>query len=113
MKSLNGMHFLFGIFVCAIALPLALNYYKDTRTHREQLRITIAEDILVRKLEVYQLTNGHYPDTIAVLSFTNSALEIQRLPDIRQVQYRRTKSGYTLQYNSIMGFHSLIASGNH
>jgi hypothetical protein len=108
MKSPDGMHFLLGIFVCAIVLPLTWNYVKATRTQAEQSRVTIAEDILTRKLEVYHLAHGCYPDSIAALSFTNSGLEIQSLPDIQQIKYRHTQSGYTLKYNSILGYSSTI-----
>jgi hypothetical protein len=108
MKSPDGMHFLLGIFVCAIVLPLTWNYVKATRTQEEQSRVTIAEDILTRKLEVYHLAHGCYPDSIAALSFTNSGLEVQVLPDIQQIKYRRTQSGYVLKHVSILGYSSTI-----
>ncbi|HXB59110.1 MAG TPA: hypothetical protein VNU95_06080 [Candidatus Acidoferrales bacterium] len=110
MKSPDGMHFLLGIFVCAIVLPLTWNYVKTTRTQAEQSRVTIAEDILVRKLEVYHMAHGSYPDSIAALSFTNSSLEIQVMPDIQQIKYYRTPSGYELKYSSILGYSSTVNS---
>jgi hypothetical protein len=111
MKSPDGMHFLFGIFVCAIVLPMTWNYVKTTRTEEEQSRVTVAEDILTRKLEVYHLAHGCYPDSIAALSFTNSGLEIQMLPEIQQLKYWRTQSGYELKYSSFLGYSSTIESG--
>jgi hypothetical protein len=108
MKSPDGMHFLLGIFVCAIVLPLTWNYVKATRTQQEQSRVTIAEDILTRKLEIYHLAHGCYPDSVAALSFTNSGLEIQSLPDIQQIKYYRTESGYELKYFSILGYSSTV-----
>jgi hypothetical protein len=110
MKLPDGMHFLFGIFVCAIVLPLTWNYVKTTRTQEEQSRVTIAEDILTRKLEVYHMAHGCYPDSVAVLSFTNSGLEIQMLPEIKQIKYERTQSGYTLKYDSILGYSSTVSN---
>jgi hypothetical protein len=111
MKSPDGMHFLLGIFVCAIVLPMTWNYVKTTRTQQEQSRVTIAEDILVRKLEVYHMAHGSYPDSIAALSFTNSSLEVQMLPDIQQLKYWRTQSGYELKYSSILGYSSTVYNG--
>jgi hypothetical protein len=104
MKSPDGMHFLLGIFVCAIVLPLTWNYVKTVRTQEEQPRITLAEDILTRKLEVYHLAHGCYPDSIAALSFTNTEVEIQTLPEIQKIKYWRTSSGYELKYSSILGY---------
>jgi hypothetical protein len=104
------MHFLFGIFVCAIVLPLTWNYVKTTRIQAEQSRVTIAEDILTRKLEVYHMAHGSYPDSIAALTFTNSGLEIQVQPDIQQIKYRRTQTGYTLSYESILGYSSTVSN---
>jgi hypothetical protein len=111
MKSPDGMHFLLGIFLCAIVLPLTWNYVKTTRTQAEQSRVTIAEDILVRKLEAYHMAHGSYPDSIAALSFTNSNLEIQVLPDIQQIKYQHSQSGYTLKYSSILGYSSTVSNG--
>jgi hypothetical protein len=111
MKSPDGMHFLLGIFVCAIVLPLSWNYVKTTRTQAEQSRVTIAEDILTRKLEVYHMAHGSYPDSIAALSFTNSSLEVQVLPDIQQLKYWRTQSGYTIKYSSFLGYSSTRDNG--
>jgi hypothetical protein len=105
------MHFLFGIFVCAIVLPLTWNYVKTTRIQAEQSRVTIAEDILTRKLEVYHMAHGNYPDSIAALTFTNSGLEIQVQPDIQQIKYQHTQTGYTLSYESILGYSSTVSNG--
>jgi hypothetical protein len=111
MKSPDGMHFLLGIFVCAIVLPLSWNYVKTTRTQAEQSRVTIAEDILTRKLEVYHMAHGSYPDSIAALSFTNSSLEVQMVPDIQQLKYWHTQSGYTIKYSSFLGYSSTRYGG--
>lgn len=100
------MHFLFGIFVLAIVLPLGGGYLKDTWTHREETHVTVAEDILERKLEVYHLATGHYPDGISALSFTNSDIEEQMLPDIQKIRYERTQHGYKIWYSDVLGYHT-------
>jgi hypothetical protein len=105
---MRGSHFLLVIFLGAIVLPLGYRYAVDRRASHEEARVTIAEKILERKLEVYQDLHGQYPDSLEALSFTNSTLEVQVLPDIWQVKYQRTPSGYTLQYNSVLGYHSFI-----
>jgi hypothetical protein len=56
---MRGSHFLLLIFMCAIALPLGWRVFTDYRTQSEERRIMVAEKILVRKLEVYQIANGH------------------------------------------------------
>jgi hypothetical protein len=108
MKELRGSHFLFIIFMCAIVLPLSWNYFKELRTRQEQSRVLIIEKIVIRKLETYQIAHGNYPDSLDELSFTNSTLEIEKQPDIHLLQYKHTTSGYTLKYNSILGFHSVV-----
>src|SRR5215472_16146405 len=108
---MRGSHFLLLIFMGAIALPLGWRFLTDYRTHSEEQRVIVAEKVLVRKLETYQLAYGHYPDSIAALSFTNSALEKQVLPDVQQLSYERTSSGYTVKYDSLLGFHSRVDGG--
>lgn len=109
---MRGSHFLLLIFMCAIALPLGWRFWTDYRTQSEERRIMVAEKILVRKLEVYQIANGRYPDSIEALSFTNSTIEKQVLPDIQQLSYQRNGSGYILKYDSLFGFHSLVQGGS-
>lgn len=108
MKRIEGMHFLFGIFVCVLVLPLSWSYVTGRRTAEEQERIIVAEDILTRKLEMYEMANGHYPESVAALSFTNSDIERESLPSIDQIKYERTPNGYTLRYRDFFGYHSLV-----
>jgi len=60
-----------------------------------------AETMLIGKLKNYHRMNGHYPDSTKALSFTNSPQEIQMLPEVRRIQYRRTAQGYEFRHASI------------
>ena len=51
------------------------------------------------KVEAYQKETGHYPDSITVLSFTNSPQEIAILPELNKIRYRRTADGYALGWD--------------
>lgn len=108
---MRGSHFLLLIFLGAIALPLGWRSIKDYRTHSEEQRVMVAEKVLIRKLEAYQIAHGSYPDSIEALTFTNSTIERQVLPDIQQLRYQRDGSGYTLKYDSLLGFHSRVDGG--
>ena len=56
-----------------------------------------------QKLEAYHQANGHYPDSIAVLSFTNSPQEAGMLPDLKKIRYRLTKSDYAVGWDGDYG----------
>jgi hypothetical protein len=112
MKSLGGMHFLFGIFLIAIVLPLSWNYFETAWANKTQTHAALVEDIVERKLEMYKLANGQYPDSINALAFTNSTLEIQMLPDIQKIKYYRTQSGYELKYGIFGLRSSVVHNGN-
>ena len=113
MKPFRAIHFLVGVVVLALICGFGWNYYKSVKCQQEALRIMSAQTALVGKLEAYQRANGHYPDSTDSLSFTNSSQEIQMLPDIRRIQYRRTESGYALRYDGIYGYHSSEVSSSH
>jgi len=73
---------------------LIVNYYQARKAHQEFERMIAVRLVVEEKVEAYQKVNGHYPDSIAVLSFTNSPQEIAMLPDLKKIRYRRTADGY-------------------
>jgi hypothetical protein len=92
--------------LASIALALlGLTHFLSVRAQQEGVRANEAKNILVGKLWDYQRAHGHFPESTEVLSFTNSAQEIQRSPELRRFQYRRTESGYTLRYDGVYGHH--------
>ena len=62
------------------------------------------QDTLEEKLAAYQRVNGVYPDSLELLSFTNSTLELAMLPDVRKIDYQHTQVGYVLLYESASGY---------
>jgi hypothetical protein len=112
MKAFRVIHFLFGVVVIALVWMFGWDYYKSVKCQQEASRVMAAETMLVGKLEDYQKASGHYPDSTEVLSFTNSPEEIQMLPDVQRIQYRRTESGYALRYDGIYGYHSSEVSNS-
>jgi len=60
--------------------------------------------VLMQKLEAYHEANGRYPDSIGVLSFTNSPQEIGMLPDLKKIRYRRTQTDYSIGWDGEYGW---------
>jgi hypothetical protein len=55
-------------------------------------------------LDAHKRATGQYPDSLAVLSFTNQG-EARMPSDVRKIVYQRTPSGYTLSYTGFAGYH--------
>src|SRR5436853_4202619 len=100
MRPLRLIHKLVGGLVIVTALSFGWGIYQNARSQRLTERIAAAQNKVVEKLSAYYGTNGHYPESLQVLTFTNSPEEIKMLPDVRKMTYGRTKSGYAISYQS-------------
>lgn len=78
-------------------------FYATARSNRESARMDVVFTQLSSKLDTHKQAAGQYPDSLAVLSFTNLA-EVQMLGDVRKIIYQRTASGYTLSYTGFAGY---------
>ena len=87
-------------FVCVVVYGV----YQHFRTDDEASRIAAVQSILEEKLAAYQRTNGGYPTSLQMLSFTNSPQEISLLSDIRKMSYQPTQDGYVLSYEGATGY---------
>lgn len=104
MKGPRTIHKLFGVAVIALACLFAWIVYASVRNGREASRVETLQTTLEAKLAAYQRAKGEYPDSLQLLSFTNSSQEVQMLPDIRKINYRHTQSGYVLSYEGESGY---------
>jgi len=104
MKALLLIHKLFGVAVLALACLFGWIVYASIRNGREASRVEVMQTALEAKLAAYRRATGEYPDSLQLLSFTNSSQEVQMLPGIRKISYRHTKSGYVLSYEGASGY---------
>ncbi len=105
MKALRVVHNLVGILLIALVCGVAWGFYEDAMDRREVSRIDAAQAIVDEKLEAFRRTNGHYPNSLRELEFTNSTVELQLLPDVRKLDYRRTQFGYKLSFTGGRGYY--------
>ncbi len=96
MKASRVIVIVVGLLVLTVAPMLIIDNYKARKCMGEASRMMAVKRVVMEKLEAYQELHGQYPDSIAVLSFTNSPEEIGMLPDLKKIRYRRTKSGYSV-----------------
>lgn len=79
---------------------LIVDAYKAQKSQQESARMYEIKAVLQQKLEAYHEANGRYPDSIDVLSFTNSPQEIGMLSDLKKkVRYRLTKTDYAIGWD--------------
>ena len=104
MKAFRTTLIIFGIAVLIVAPMLIVDYYKARKSQQEQLRMMAVTLVVDKKVEAYKKANGHYPDSIDVLSFTNSPQEIEMLPDLKKIRYRHTQSDYAVGWDGEYGY---------
>ncbi len=104
MKALRVIHKLFGVAVIALACLFGWIIYASVRNGQEASRVERVQAALEAKLAAYHRAKGEYPDSLQLLSFTNSAQEAQMLPDIQKISYQHTPSGYVLFYEGASGY---------
>ena len=87
----------------AVAPMLIVDSYRARRAWREHERMTALRSLVVEKIEAYEKTNGHYPDSLAVLSFTNSPREVEMASELRKIRFFLTPSGYVVGWDGDYG----------
>jgi len=93
-----------GVIVLVVAPKLIMNSYQARKAGHEIARMTAVKLVVEHKVEAYHQATGHYPDSIAVLSFTNSPQEIEMASDLRKIRYRRTADSYAVGWDSAYGY---------
>ena len=93
-----------GVIVLVVAPMLIVNSYQARKAKQEFRRMNAVKLVVEQKVEAYHQATGHYPDSIAVLSFTNSPQEIEMASDLRKIRYRRTADSYAVGWDSAYGY---------
>jgi type II secretory pathway pseudopilin PulG len=93
-----------GVMVLAVAPRLIVDSYTARKAAQEFKRMVEVKLVVMQKVEAYRQATGHYPDSIDVLSFTNSQQEIEMLPDLKKIRYRRTPSDYAVGWDGVYGY---------
>jgi type II secretory pathway pseudopilin PulG len=104
MKTPRVLLFIIGVAVLAFAPMLMVDSYKARKARQEHERMTALRLVVVEKVEAYEKANGRYPDSLAVLSFTNSPREIEMATDLPKIRYRLTPSGYGVGWDGKYGY---------
>ena len=103
MKSAGHVHKLIGLVIIALACGVAWQFYASARSHKEAARTDAAFNQVIQRLDAYNRVTGHYPDSLAAITSTNTA-EVQLLTDLPKIAYQRTQSGYVLSYTGFAGY---------
>jgi hypothetical protein len=103
-KTVRTILIVLGVMVLGVAPMLIVDSYKARKAHQELKRTYEVKAIVEQKLEAYHQITGHYPDSIDVLTFTNSPQEIELLPDLKRIRYRRTPSNYAVGWEGVYVF---------
>jgi hypothetical protein len=109
-----------NIFLTIAALiVLALGWlawdYCQFAKQDEASRMSAASKMLGEKLASYLSAHGRYPDSLDMLSFTNSTSEIEVLPDIRKISYKCLDGGqhFSISYHGFFGYRIEGVSNNY
>jgi len=94
-----------GVMVLATAPMLIVDSHKDRKSREEFRRMYEVKAVVMQKVEAYHQATGHYPNSLDVLSFTNSPQEIEMLPDLKKIRYRRTLSDFAVGWDGEYGHH--------
>lgn len=96
---------IFVLVVAWFARRLARDY-RQFMWEDEATRMEAADQLLHTKLAAYLSAHGRYPDSVDSLSFTNSASEIQILPDVQKIKYQCNENGRScgLSYRGFWGY---------
>ena len=98
MKKYRKDFIVSGILVLIIASMLIEDDYKARKNLQETLRTSHVVAIVNQKKWAYHATNGYYPSSIDILSFTNSPQEIDILPDLKKIRYRITRTDFVVRW---------------
>jgi len=103
MKPFHTTLIVLGVAVLTVAPMLIVDSYKAGKCRQEALRMMAVEMKLIEKLQAYKEASGIYPDSIAMLSFTNSPQELEMLPDLQKIRYSSSKTNYYLGWVGLYG----------
>jgi len=107
MKLLRFIHFIFGVLAVSILLSIPWMFLSAHFQSVEMAREVALENRLVAQLEAYQQAHGHYPDSLATLTVTNSPQDTRIM---QKMSYHLTPTGFTLSYAG--SFHSKVTISN-
>lgn len=93
-----------GVLVLAAAPMLIVDSYKARKAQQEFIRMNAVRLVVEQKVEAYHQATGHYPDSMAVLSFTNSPQELEMASDLQKIRYRRTADSYAVGWDGVYGY---------
>lgn len=88
-----------GVAVLAAAPMLIIDYHRAHQAKQENDRATFVISCVRLKADAYDRANGHYPDSLNDLSFTNSAQDGEIAVDLSKVSYVRTPKGYLIGWH--------------
>ena len=103
LKPFQTILIITGVAALAVAPMLIVDNYKSRKCEQEALRMMAIETNLFEKLAAYKEASGHYPDSIAELSFTNSPQELELLPDLQKIRYTSNGTNFYLGYVGLYG----------
>jgi len=99
MKSRHVVLIVVALAVLAFAPMLLVDSYKTHKSKQEHDRAISVISAVRQKVEAYQQVNGHYPDSLKDLSFTNSIQEQEIVSDFSNISYSRTPQGYAVGWH--------------
>ena|SRR5215469_16303784 len=103
MKPFRYFLIVFGVGILAIVPFLVTDLSRAQRSQAEFKRMMFVKRAVEEKVETYKQATGHYPDSMAALSFTNSPQEIEMIPDLKKIRYRHTGTSYDVGYDGTYG----------
>jgi hypothetical protein len=102
MKYLRPIFIIFLMVAVTMVPPLWVSSIKARKSKEEFERMILVKSIVREKVEAYEQTTGHYPDSLDVLSFTNSPQELEIASELsNNISYRRTLQGYAIGWDGL------------
>ena len=94
-RSLIALLILAAVIALAVAPLMVSNIVAARAAHRR----TAARVMILGKLKVYEHTHGHFPESLSLLSFTNSLPERDLVAEVQKFDYHvDTEGGFRLEY---------------
>ena len=100
MKYLRPILIIFALAAVTLLPMLFVDSYKARKAREEFERMMLVKSIVRQKVDAYERKNGQYPDSLSVLSFTNSPQELEIASEVsNNISYRRTLQGYAIGWD--------------
>ena len=113
MKPLRAIHVIFGILAIVPLVLIAASLVLTPLQNAESSRVESLGSELQQSLEAYHQGQGHYPDSLLqAVTAGRSPQTPEAQPDLREVTYKRTNSGYELSYKGRWCHYTLSVSNN-